>query len=650
MYCPSCDKSYGAVHSRCPECHSWLKVSAPASSRAKSAKAGTLVEGGGVSTLDKEPTAWADSGTGGSDWGEGASDSWSDALPAPSAGKTSFPADPAPVAGSWGEGAWGSTPSGESWKNTEPAKPSMPASVPSARADSQGSGWLGGDDGWGGAGSASGLSSSPPSSLGGSGSLSDDAGDGWAGGSLASSAPVKSQGLGSTFGDDDGWGGGTDSIASRGGAASSPGLGSSQGWLGGEPASTSSEGSSGGWLGGSEPQSSLDDAGDEGWLGGASSAKAPSMTEMVDRAIGVEEADDFVDDSWVDEIDNDEFSELVEPSLDYAPQSPEIGGVFLKMLLVAVLVILIGGGVMYMGQETKSPEEIAAEKIAKELEFARSTFQTGKDFLQKGQPLLAIGPLEAAIVSLKTAGGTEKEIWDTKVELARALMKAQEYQKSYEHWAGLTKGPEEYRKEARGQMAECSKLLRLQANQQLTEAADYIRANESASVLQLGRSSLKIFEEHQGTASQKGRAHGVIGRGYFNGKDYTKARESLKRALALNPGGGYQADLNKIAQLSAPVDYYGGGYSAPAASAPAPQVVEVRASIDSDPGYAVSSHRGGGGGGSRSSASGSSGSAPSAAPADNRPRTQAIPAYRPSSGNRSNSSQRKGDKNVLPTY
>lgn len=32
MYCPSCDKSHGAIHSRCPECHSWLKISSPQTS------------------------------------------------------------------------------------------------------------------------------------------------------------------------------------------------------------------------------------------------------------------------------------------------------------------------------------------------------------------------------------------------------------------------------------------------------------------------------------------------------------------------------------------------------------------------------------------------------------------------------------------
>ncbi len=107
MYCPSCDKSYGAVHSRCPECHSWLKVSAPANSRAKSAKAAvSAVSTGSVSTLDKAPApaAWTEPPVAESpEWGKGVSDSWSDALPA-TAVPASFSSDPSPVADSWGVG------------------------------------------------------------------------------------------------------------------------------------------------------------------------------------------------------------------------------------------------------------------------------------------------------------------------------------------------------------------------------------------------------------------------------------------------------------------------------------------------------------------------------------------------------------------
>lgn len=664
MYCPSCDKSYGAVHSRCPECHSWLKVSAPANSRAKAANsaAPTPAAGSAVSTLDKEPSTWTEPPT---DWGDDADDSWSEALPAPSAtAPTALTSDPAPVSdSSWGGGsAWGGGGGGESWGG-EP-KAARPASLaPSAPAPSS-TGWLGGktdDDDWSAGKEVSPAAASPSPTLGGSlgfaKGVGDSGGDGWGGsapsGGSSSLPGPKNSSLAKD--DDDGWSGG--GLASSPPARSERGSKSvpapAQGWLGGDEPADSEAGSSSGWLGDSRtPAVGPSTSEGNGWLGGGGAGhggKGPSMTEMVDRAIGEEEADDFVDDSWVDEeVDHGEFDDLGVP--EYVAPTPEVGSAFVKMLLVAVLVLLVGGGVMFLGQEKKTPEQIQAEETAKELAFARGSAEKGKEYLSKGQPLLAVGPLEAAIPALKTSGGSEGEILDTKSTLATALMKNKEYEKAYEHWSGLAKSSPTYKAEARKQMAECGKLLRAKATAQLTEAAPYIKAGESSSVLLLGESSLKIFSEHGGTATQKGKALGVIGRGYFNGKEYGKAKETFKKALALNPAGGYQADLARIAEETAPVNYYGGGggggYSAPQPAASAPsRPVRVDASIGDGPGYATASGRSSGGIRRRSSA------APAAAPAAATAapaRTKEIPTFKRSSN--SGSSQRKGSKDVLKSY
>ena len=483
------------------------------------------------------------------------------------------------------------------------------------------------DDGWGNSGGLSGGSATPNKGPAIGLPVSDDD-DGWSGGG---------GGSGSTFGE---------SASAK--ASVSPST--SQGWLGGDESGTADEESAAGWLGGaSGPTAKMNaptPSDNDGWLSGASSG-GPSMTEMVDRAINVEEADDFVDDSWVDEeVGSGEFDDL--EISDHAPPAPEVGGAFLKMLLVAVLVLVVGGGVMFMGQEKKTPEQIKAEETAKELEFGRSSVKTGQKYMKDGKALLAIGPLEAAMTSLKTAGGTEEEILEAKVDLARALMKAHEYQKSYDHWAALAKGNTRYKKEGNAQMLECSKLLRAQAADQLAEAAGYIKAGEQASVLDLGQKALKIYEAHKGTASQKGKAWGVIGRGYINGKEYGKAKDALRKARSLNPSGGYEADLARIAAATAPTTYYYDYGGSAAAAAPAqPTTVYLPASINSDdPGIPQGVRTGGGG---------VRHSAPSAAPAAAAPaapaRTREIPAYQRSTPRGGGGGGgRKGQQGVLQGY
>lgn len=732
MYCPSCDKSYGAVHSRCPECHSWLKVSAPASSRAKSVKAAASAAGsGGISTLDKEggiAPAWPEPPSAGAssigEWPTSTgSDSWAGALPS---GATK---DPAPVAeggGAWGGagGGWGGASSSDSWGGADLAAkaPPAPTASPASPAPSS-EGWLSGgagagadwgggaapngpsaglaaptsspapvaplsvpvsDDSWGGgggstfggakapvppvagatdsswagaAGSSGGFKTPSLGATGAGPAAGTDAG--WGGAATGPSGTVGGGALGAgalgAAPAEDGWGGGGGSTfgsgSTFGGSTSTPKAAmpaNSQGWLGDD---ASGEETSAGWLGdertakvgGAAPES-------DGWLGGAAAAKAPSMTEMVDRAINVEEADDFVDDSWVDEeVGQGEFDDLEVP--EYVPPTPEVGGAFIKMLLVAMLVLLVGGGVMFMNQEKKTPEQIKAEEKAKELEFARSSVESGKNYIKNGQALLAVGPLEAALTALKTNGADGKEILDTKALLARALMKAKppQYQEAYEHWAGLAKsGDAEYKKEAKAQMAETSKLLRAEALAKLTEAAGYVAAGESSSVLTLGKDALKIFEAHAGTATQKGKAWGVIGRGYLNGKEYGKAKEALKKALALNPAGGYGADLAKIADLTAPASYYsgGGGYTETVQQGPRPRPVRVEASIGDGPGY--SQRRVSGGGGRRRTTRTSSGGSTESAPAaSSAPRTKAIPAFQRAQQPRG---PRPGQRGVVNSY
>ncbi len=666
MYCPSCDKSYGAVHSRCPECHSWLKVSAPANHRSKSASASSASPGttGVVSTLDKE-TSWPEPGSAPapSAWASESNESWSDALPA-AAPKKGISVDPAPAstasAGWSGGGGWGEDASASGGSDWSAAK--MPTSTPT-RPASSGGGWLGGDDAVSPSETersfvkpSAQIPSEPMAPAGKwlDGQSADSHDDGWGGGSSAALKAESAQSpRGNGIASMDGWGGSSSSPAAPP-ADDWSSSSSGGGWLGdsstpsvsaGGSLRADSEGSSAGWLSGGSRETHSESR--DGWLSGEDSPRSPSMTEMVDRAIGVEEADDFVDESWVD-IDDGDFDPIADP--EFSSPTPEVGSVFLKMLLVAALVLLVGGGLMFMGKEEKTPEQIKAEERIKELEFARSSVEAGKNYLKDGKALLAVGPLTAAVTSLKASGAPVEEIFGARAELARALMKSQDYDKAHEQWASLIKAPESYRKEAIAGREEASRLLRAQATADLNEAAKYFQMGESSSVLQAGEKALKIFEKHNGTATQKGKALGMMGRGYLNGKEYGKAREHLHRARSLNPAGGYEAEFQQIAARTAQTDYHaggnsGGGYVQPVQTAQ-PAAAPMRASIDSGTNYVRST------GtvvrqGSRQAA------APSSVPAVQQPQQprnvqQPSAPRRPPSQPRSGG--RKGSQGVLPGY
>jgi len=639
MYCPSCDKSYGAVHSRCPECHSWLKVSAPSGAR-KSSKAGSAASASppspptpdhsSVSTLDRNDDdlgssfggddngGWADPapsspssswGGGGDDWNSGGKSEAAAASSSQGWGSTSAPA-PSPTAGSsWSGNEGGSDSYG--WGG-DSAAPSASTTVPATPARPINGGWAdsGNQDGWGGS----------------SGGASEQK-DGWLGGGgggvgRESGSPA----AGSSASSGSGWlgnSGGEDSVATPG-----------RGWLGDGPSTDAPRQHSGG--GG-------------GWLGDSADGGAgPSMTQMVDQAISVEDADDFVDDSWVDEeIRDNEFDDLEIP--EYAPPAPEVGGAFLKMLLVAVLVLLVGGGIMFAKNESKSPQETAQEETAKQLDFGRLTVAGGKKDLEAGKPGLAVPQFQQALVALSEGKAPQDEIYEAEVLLGRALMGDGEYEEAYKHWVSLKdSGQEKFKDEAVSGIEETSRQLRIVANGYLDEAKKYAAKNEITSVKRLGRDALDLYEDYGGSRSQMGDAHGVIGRGHLNGREYAPAKDELKQAVALAPGLGYQKYLNEASQALAPTQYVAPIQTQSVQRRPVRSSAPKPDFSLGQPQYQKSSGGGRRGGGRRTSSSGNNSGA-SSAPAPAPKTMKEIPIYRPTTRNGS-SGERKGSKGVLKTY
>lgn len=633
MYCPSCDKSYGAIHSRCPECHSWLKVSAPSSARSKGAKTGTFSavapsqESGttsAVSTMPRETgIAWADpdpSAAPASNWDSGSSGTWGES---PSHGAPPSNGLEAGWGGAGGSTAWGEN-NGTGWEGGEPplsSPPTAPSSAPKSN------GWLGGeaDDDWSGGG----LASSPPV---GSGSKPRPQSNGWLGGDSDESASPRPQKP------SNGW------LGEGAGGNGSPSIADSHndGWQAGASEPTAGRG----WLVDGSADAPSEESG-RGWLVDGGGLSGPSMTQMVDQAIHGETDDDFVDDIWVDEeIRDSEFDELEVPEI--AHQSPEAGGTVLKMVLAAFLSILVLGGVFFLRDGGQSEEQKQADKTAMQTEFAKKAIQGGKDDMAAGRPELAVPQFQEAAATLKEIKADPKMIEDTEVLVGQAMIKAGEYEAAVAHWRTLkTSKNAAVAKQAVDGIKEASRRLRIQANETLKEAKALAAKGEVNTVLPRAQEALKIYKEYGGTATQQGDAYGVMGRSYLNGRDYGNAQDNLRQAIRLAPAAGYQRYLAEVNDRLQPIYYSAPASSAaPRASAPA-----SRPTFDIG-GPSYQTRTGSVGGGKHSTGGGNNGG--SSTQATQAPtRMKEIPIYK--GGNRTNSSSsssgpRKGQKGVLQSY
>lgn len=399
-----------------------------------------------------------------------------------------------------------------------------------------------------------------------------------------------------------------------------------------------------GWLGSSNT-ATVESQPNSGWL---ADGGGPSMAEMVDRAIGEEEADDFVDDSWVDEeIREGEYDDLEVPD-EYTPPAPEVGGIFVKMLLVAILVLLVGGGMMFLKKDTKTSEEIAAEERQEARKEALTYLETGQTQIEEGNPDAAVHSFKFALEKFNEIEAPEKQVLDTKVLLGDAYMEAGEYADAHTVWKELARAPDEYQEISKEGLKEANKGLRVQALDMVAEANEMYEDGEATAVIKMGREALEMFEKYGGSKVQQGKAHVVIGRGMINGYNYGEAEKHIRTAMAYHPDGGYDADLRELKD-------------AVAAKRPSrrrnarpknvqKKVVKVNANFRPDASYKKATGVVRRSGRRTSSASGP---APAAAPAPAQPtrRMIEVKAYQaPTQQRSSGARQRKGQQGVVGSY
>lgn len=628
MYCPSCDKTYGPIHSRCPECHSWLKVSAPGKDRPKASVGAAPGNSAEMERGRSTQPAHSPSPPSRSPAPELAAPSRAPELSPPSSLRAP---DPAPAASGWGatpaardSGGWNiptevkngappslSAPSGEAWSSERDSAWASPSPVPAS-------------PGWGhpepAAPAAAAPAPTPPPS--GHGWLDSMGGqDSWGGGGLASEPPV------------------TSSKSPKSPARADSASGS---WV-----QEQGNGTGHGWMGGEDPGQ-----GGGAWLGDV--ASAPSIADMVDRAIHNED-DEFVDDSWVDEeIRDSEFDEL--EVHDAIPPATEIGGFAIKLLLAAMLFLLVGGGYMVLSKETKTPEQVEAEKVQAKLEFGRKIVEDGKADLKADKPKLAAPQFQNAMVALSEGKAPQEEIFEAEVLLSRALMKSKDYEDAHKHWKSLkASGQKSIVEEANKGLLETKRQLRAVAEGYLKEAKPQAAKGEILSVKRLGEDALDLYKKYGGSPAQIADAHAVIGRSYINSREYPAAKEQFKKAVALAPRAGYQTYLAKVnAELQptsyiVPMQHQQPQYvdePAYTPSTPSRPTYNPSVSVGQPSGIPTGRRVGGGySGGGNSNNSSSSSSSGSVEP----PRMKSIPTYRPAP-DRNSGGVRKGAQGVVESY
>lgn len=443
MFCPSCQKNFGPVHSRCPECNSWLKVSPPeTAARPAMASAKTATP------------AMADE----VDWA------------APAAVSSSHGSDEAGWGGS--PSGWGASSSPSAWGNDydTPTAASGPAwgGAPKVKTPENAGGWLG-DESSGG-------------------SLWEPNGE-----------PV-TQGKN--------WGGAPAVATPTGG-----------GWLGDQPTD------------------------DISW---SDQGSAP-LSSMVDEAIS-ETEESFDDESWVDDDLVEEAEEYDVSSLEESHQTSAVKG------LVAALIVLLLGSGFFLLRPAAAPAEASSEEVAADsLGVGRSMFKDAQLSLEGGLPEVAASQAVAAVGHLKEGGAPPEEIHQARELAAGAYVEAQEYEQALEQYEVLkSQDPKTFGPRYESVLTDFHKAERILAQGALQDATAALKNDDTNVAISSAQMALKKFEEHHGSKAQIGKAHGVLGQAYLEGRNLASAGEHLAKAVSMVPGAGFESDLYRVREALQP--------------------------------------------------------------------------------------------------
>ena len=603
MYCPACDKEFSPVHSRCPECKGWLRVSGPT----VGAKAGgtsrpavplasdnsssktTPVTGANVA-LPSRPVANKGVSLGA-------------AGPSAPAATAPTPSQTPPASAGWGASSAAPT---NGWGLDSGS------SSPSAEATARGglgSGWEGSSS----FGSAPAPTAPPAPS--GWGTPAAEAPPAPAAAGWGAAAPPAAPGLG--------WPQSTQETGKMPAWGSAGGLGTGHGTVGGHAqalGSTPTAGASNGFV---TPAPSAVPAtpsqGLGGWLGDAGSAPSPygaptskSGGWLGDNGGGGEPAPlampsiptvETVSDGPALELpDHTVAVDLGTPWEDEAPQASSNKAVYL--VLAAGVLALLGffGYLQVKNRELKKPLPSPTQ------ESTAGALELGENYIRQAEKNFASGKFQLAYSDAKTA---------------HTLI------------AGLKVASAEKKKQVKSLY---SKTTNKYAGSLLAQAGRAKQAGDTNKALGLAEEAAAIYSEIPASAKYQAQARAFRGGIYMQLEDYPAAESEYRKAHSLNASGGYAAAANgakrRMSSAAAPPPETSSG-------APAPV---VQPSLGDDEGLYPS---GSPGSGRRPSApaQGAAPAAPGAAPVRRPPPPAYVPKKRDDTP-----SWRKRKSDVLPTY
>lgn len=614
MYCPACDKEFSPVHSRCPECKGWLRVSGPPAGTKAASAAGAppIARPTSATVTAADPLPSRASGT-----------LMGNNVPLPSrptARPNVAPAPPAPTPRA--------TSPGDNW--SEPAESPAPKiqgqlNAPSPADAASGRGALG--TGWESSGSFAAPNASwgasnanPPASTGGWGSAAPPASSapvaGWGGGQTAPSGIGGQWGAPAPEAKVPGWGnsgglGPAPGVAPAAPLGGAPALGQTPG---GGFAQTPSAGQSpgngqglgGGWLGdggGGSASTYTPPARSGGWLGDSGSSEEPAAATM--PAMSPQEIAATSESPVLSLPDHTVAVDLGTPWEDELPGTSSNKWVYwvLGGLLCALLSFF--GYTYWTRKSLEKPAKVVA------VESSASSLDAGLEILAQAKKSFQAKKFQDAQAGAETA---------------HTLI------------AGLSVAPPARVKEVKNFYRQTT--LRC-ASDSYSQAERAISAGEFNQALGLCDQAVKYYSKLNGTQKEQGRAVALKGKIYLRLKDYPNAEIAFKKAMKLSPGGGYQTLANQArgaqSNLVAPQQ--------PAVTAAQQPSTTVQPSIDGGASYPSGSYPTGTSGGYRPSPGGAAAPPPAAAGVRKQPVNTYVPPKRDSTP-----SWRKKPSDRLPTY
>lgn len=608
MYCPACDKEFSPVHSRCPECKGWLRVSgptggakpasaapsvrpvstAPAAAAASAPSAPSMRPAASVGpSVENLPTQKASPVTGAN---VPLPSRPSAKLPTPSAPPVAAPRPAAPAPASQaGANDWAE-------QSESPSPVAGPANGSRAPEPIEGRGGLG--TGW----EASGSFQAPQTGWGSPGGATT----GWAGPGAV--GPTGVLGAVSSAPAATGWGAPASappSFAGLGGPVAGPPSGSlgapQMGGFGTPPASSLGNGPAasmgtpvsgglnggGGWLGdggggGSSFPSSVTPKATGGWLGDAQTP-APAHAEASPVSMpgmAAPEVGSASDAPLLALPDHTVAVDLGTPWEDEGATAASNSNKMVYAVLTTVVLGLAGffGYTHYQNQALRKPSSptSSASPVSSALNLGEASLKKGKAAFKNKKWAEAVGHADMAQMLIKDLKTAPKE---------------------------RVKDVVKFHRDANLRYASVS----------FDQANRALQAGDTNKALGLAEQTVSIYRKLSGTSKDQARAYAFEGKVYERIGDLVNAQSAYKRAAGLNPNAGYQQQVSAMRQSQMPevVQYAPAEPGQPAPQAQPAQPAFVQPSLGDGPSVPTGSS---GGGGYRPSGGGAA-AAPQAAPA-----------------------------------